>query len=521
MVAGAAPISRSHAGYDLSAFPRKSPARAVLVIDKRLENYGVAERRVEERRKGNWPEAQLLTTQEDFVLGRGERPGTLRVACGTPGHPPWVVTPHVLSTMGCWCARCANKALKTIEQARAEVELRGGKLLSTVYIGANEKLEVQCADGHVFWKSLSKIINHHQWCPRCAGTHEESLARHYLEHFLELKFDAIRSRPTWLKEETGIALELDGVNEARKVAFEYQGEHHYRQLAHYGKPVDEVRARDQLKVSAARSRGFLLVVVPSFPRNFTVEQARQHVLAALAAYVSPDQFARMQARADSAPKYVRNDPRKLEALRQKAKARGDELLEREYKGFHGQHWFKCRCGDVRLATPANYRRGGGCIECGSKVSVAAMRAGLKARTERRRPERHQLLRAAAEGCGATLLATTYHGSGAKHDCRCNACGHVWAARAMCLFAGKGCPACGVKRREAALASRAAAQGLEAAARREAAKAGAAAGESVAQLAAKLGVSREKVRLYLRYPAAQRKPWRRPAERKPRVRTSAA
>ena len=301
-------IAGRYKGYELAAFAPLGREVASSLITRRLRQYERAVKQVETRKAAGYPDAALLTPQADYVLGRTMPAGTVTISCGNPAHAAWHIKPPILVFNGTWCISCAGKKLKTYEEARAEVESRGGTLLSGTYPGANGKLDLLCANGHFFRKSLSKITNHHQWCPACGGSREEAQARHYLEYFLGLQFE-VRRKPQWLKEETGLALELDGLNGDQRIAFEYQGEHHYRQLAHFEKTVEEVQQRDAMKVAAAAARGYLLIVVSAFPRDYTDRVARGHVLDTLARYVPADRHAEMVARAVAAPRFVRKEPR--------------------------------------------------------------------------------------------------------------------------------------------------------------------------------------------------------------------
>lgn len=488
-------LTGRYKGYELAAFAPLGRDVAASLITRRLRQYERAVQQVEARMAAGYPDAALRTAQADYVLGRTSPAGTVSISCGNPAHAAWHIKPYTLVFNGTWCISCAGKKLKTYEEARAEVESRGGTLLSGTYPGANGALELLCASGHFFRKSLSKITNHNQWCPACGGSREEAQARHYLEYFLGLDFE-VRRKPQWLREETGLALELDGLSEPQRVAFEYQGEHHYRQLAHFEKTVEEVQRRDAMKVAAAAARGYLLIVVPAFPRDYTEKVARGHVLGTLAHYVPADRHAEMLALAEAAPRFVRKDPMKLDALRRVVERNGDTLLDSEYRGFHAPHAVRCKCGRLRMGTPANMRRGGGCIDCGRKGTRTAAKREGKARWERSRSARLEALRSAAAKVGCTLLAEKYEGVTAPHAALCNNCGRECRPPAVTFFAGRGCPICGVERRKAALAARAASQTVAKAARIEQATRMLEIGQSVEEIAAAVGVHRDRVRQYL-------------------------
>ena len=55
----------------------------------------------------------------------------------------------------------------TIEEMHSLAESRGGKCLSTVYVGSQSKLEWECAHGHSWSATPSNIKNHGTWCRIC------------------------------------------------------------------------------------------------------------------------------------------------------------------------------------------------------------------------------------------------------------------------------------------------------------------------------------------------------------------
>ena len=69
---------------------------------------------------------------------------------------------------GTWCGRCANLAKRrTLEQMQAVARERGGRCLSTAYLGNQIKLTWQCKLGHVWESSPNNAVNRGAWCPNC------------------------------------------------------------------------------------------------------------------------------------------------------------------------------------------------------------------------------------------------------------------------------------------------------------------------------------------------------------------
>lgn len=69
-------------------------------------------------------------------------------------------------------------AIRILDEARALVEARGGTLLTTTYVGSQQKLSVRCAEGHDFAAKISHLRGK-RWCPECyaARLAKEAAAR--------------------------------------------------------------------------------------------------------------------------------------------------------------------------------------------------------------------------------------------------------------------------------------------------------------------------------------------------------
>lgn len=92
----------------------------------------------------------------------------------------------------------------------------------------------------------------------------EKICREVLETIYGVPF--VRDRPEWLiNPETGRRMELDGWNSSLKIAFEYNGEQHYKSDHHFNRSYDmflKQVARDNAKVDICDSQGVYLITVP-------------------------------------------------------------------------------------------------------------------------------------------------------------------------------------------------------------------------------------------------------------------
>jgi len=98
-------------------------------------------------------------------------------------------------------------------------------------------------------------------CPRCVSKegYHEKLVRDIFEDTLGKKF--VKVRPDFLKNpKTNRNLELDGYCEELKLAFEYDGEFHYKDLK--SNDIVKTKERDALKDKLCKENGVKLIRVP-------------------------------------------------------------------------------------------------------------------------------------------------------------------------------------------------------------------------------------------------------------------
>jgi len=144
------------------------------------------------------------------------------------------------------------------------VEKRGGVCRSSLieYENAHNKLQVKCQNGHPFSICLNNLKKN-RWCPTCNTRLGELISIRALEHLFGKKF--IKIRPEWLKNEEGFRLELDGYNEELKLAIEYNGLQHYKNMPHFFRTQEEFDKRkrdDAVKSELCGEHGVNLIVVP-------------------------------------------------------------------------------------------------------------------------------------------------------------------------------------------------------------------------------------------------------------------
>jgi hypothetical protein len=110
-----------------------------------------------------------------------------------------------------------------------------------------------------FDRRIGELVSGNRSCPHCFN-HQEMCARVILTHNLRVDF-APRRRPKWMG-----GLELDGLSERGKLAFEYMGRYWHKADAE-----DRTRAQDKVERCAANGIK-LLVIWASSDRPSWVEQ---------------------------------------------------------------------------------------------------------------------------------------------------------------------------------------------------------------------------------------------------------
>jgi hypothetical protein len=84
------------------------------------------------------------------------------------GHQ-WEATPSSIKNQNSWCPFCAGVNKHTIEDMRDLAKSKNGECLSNKYISGDEKLEWCCEHGHKWQATPQSILNSRTWCPKCAG----------------------------------------------------------------------------------------------------------------------------------------------------------------------------------------------------------------------------------------------------------------------------------------------------------------------------------------------------------------
>ena len=228
---------------------------------------------------------------EGDCLGTSPVPMNTKVLwqCKNPLHKPFPACVSNVFYQGNWCPVCDAERRRLhppkpqISQKSVEslLEERGIEIIAPPgdedWRGSETRLRVRCANGHPWDAEASNLIYAKNGCPECPQIGER-IARGIFEATFGSKF--LKCRPRWLKEETGQSLELDGYSGSLKLAFEYQGPHHFTD--------DDVRERDILKRQACLKQGVKLIEVEWAKKPFPPSNVLTNVARALSEAGIPD-----------------------------------------------------------------------------------------------------------------------------------------------------------------------------------------------------------------------------------------
>ncbi len=164
---------------------------------------------------------------------------------------------------GTWCPTCSKNKKLTFEEFQEIARERGGECLSTEYKNTYTKLRFLSKRGHEFEITPEHVKYRDQWCPICSERAGEKVCRGLFEAIFNKDFE--KARPEWLKNSESHQLEFDGYNDELELAFECQGEQHYKFPNIFHKSLKEFISQlsnDQEKGELCETHRVTLIEVP-------------------------------------------------------------------------------------------------------------------------------------------------------------------------------------------------------------------------------------------------------------------
>ena len=172
---------------------------------------------------------------------------------------------------GSWCKKCSYEVISekyrgSFQEIQKIIEKRGGQCLSKPedYINQHQKLKIQCNKDHIFERRTYNL-KRGDWCPVCSQGRFETICRGFFEEMFQNEFP--KEKPNWLVNSRGNQMELDGYNKSLGLAFEAQGEQHYRAVAYFNQTLKDLKQRiddDLTKLELCKQNEVILIQVPYY-----------------------------------------------------------------------------------------------------------------------------------------------------------------------------------------------------------------------------------------------------------------
>ncbi len=350
------------------------------------------------------------------------------------GHE-WSIQPQSVLN-GTWCRTCWNQKsagqhlkIDGLKRAFDLAKSRDGECLSTECHSSKDKLAWRCANGHEWFAVLSDV-HKGSWCPTCGSGVRERLCRNYFEELTHQSFP--KSKPKWLVNSRGNRMELDGYSENLKLAFEHQGEQHYRAVEHFNRRDETLTQRiadDLQKKTLCQQHGVTLIAIP-----YTVESEK--LLDWIVEAISQARPNLTLIKSVSSRNYVPSN--ELKEFQQIAQSKGGDCISQVYLGVAEKHFFRCAQGHEWSALGSSIRQGSWCPKCKPSAIGDAIRKHTV-----------ESMKDLAQKMGGVFLSDKFFSVNEKYTWQCSA-GHTWNAAPADVFRGTWCRKCQVQSRRGSI-----------------------------------------------------------------------
>ena len=111
-----------------------------------------------------------------------------------------------------WCSQCNLEKNNDdrLQNAKKYAEAKGGKLISSKYLGSHTRHQWMCKNGHIFSASIDHVLRGDTWCSVCKGT------RHHIDDFRKVAL-----------ENGGECLSNEYINDTTKLKFRCKNGHEW------------------------------------------------------------------------------------------------------------------------------------------------------------------------------------------------------------------------------------------------------------------------------------------------------
>lgn len=330
----------------------------------------------------------------------------------------------------------------TIEDCQNLAISRKGECLSTTYKNAKTKMRWRCAFGHEFETTWDSVQSG-KWCSQCSASRGERLVRIHFEQLFDQPFP--KAHPNWLRRSRkGRALELDGYCESLGIAFEHNGQHHYKAARYNGSRVPtnykRQRLNDSLRRRRCKANDVVLIEVPQVGVYVSHKDLKKFIVDACKEAGRPVPRKNRSKDIDLSEAYGSSElEERLNHLREAAAANGGELLSTVHVSvFEDLQWRCGDCGEVFEMSANNVlHQKSWCTSCSLKKRGLEARHGI------------DKMQNIAKSRGGKCLSKTYVGVFEKLEWQCEQ-GHQWETTPHVIIRGHWCHECAeISRRETA------------------------------------------------------------------------
>ena len=161
---------------------------------------------------------------------------------------------------GYGCPYCVGLNKPDISELILHAKSKAGKLITKKYKNCSTPMTWKCEKNHTWEATWHAVKISKTWCPYCNIFRTEHSCKSLFERLLEKQFKKCRIIPF-----NNSLLELDGYNKELQLAFEYNGEQHYKHINVYHKTKDALKKqkeRDLFKLNWCKENNIYLIVIP-------------------------------------------------------------------------------------------------------------------------------------------------------------------------------------------------------------------------------------------------------------------
>jgi hypothetical protein len=336
------------------------------------------------------------------------------------GHT-WMASYHNVRR-GQWCPNCgtikAAQARKIpIEQIQNLAKERGGELMSKNNVSP-KKLTWKCARNHQ-WKAVYDSVRQGGWCPVCSSGYGERATKAIFEDIFGVLFD--KERPTWLKNDRGNQMEIDGYNSSLKIGFEHHGRQHYEKIPFFQQNKKSLKKRqqdDKRKEQLCKENNVKLIIVPSIPELLPLEKAIPFIIMELKN--NKIKVPKTDIRLNNLQIYAGKESL-FDEVKHIAEGKGGRLLTPNYLGRKKKHLFECYKKHRWEFLLDSVKNSGWCKQCENDKKLEDLKIFVRQK-------------------GGKCLSTEFIRVDRNLQFQCQL-GHTWFAQPHNIKNGTWCPKC--------------------------------------------------------------------------------